>query len=163
MMRTLVAPARRGHGAAPGYDVRALTEEDTDQLGHLYFSAYDPGEACTTLDEALADIAATFEGEYGPLWQPGSLGAWRDGRLAAAVMTTNPPPWEDAPRCPFIVELLTDRAHRRQGLARALVVRVLDAACAAEPPEVGLRVAADNEPATALYRSLGFADWDQAR
>lgn len=158
---TLIAPAGPSPPDVPaGYELRPATAADSRALGRLYFAAYDPGIACATEEEAVADVAATFASDYGPVWPPGTLAAWHGGDLAAAVMTTYPAPWDDTPRCPFVVELFTDRAHRRRGLASALLVSVLHAARQAEPPGVALRVDSGNEAAVALYRSLAFREWD---
>lgn len=158
---TLIAPAGPSPPDVPaGYELRPATAADTEPLGRLYFAAYDPGIACDTEEEALADVAATLAGAYGPLWQPATLAAWHGGELVSAVMTTYPAPWDDTPPCPFVIELFTQRAHRRHGLARALLQSVLRAARDAEPPAVALRVDDGNAAAVTLYRSLGFRDWD---
>jgi len=47
--------------------------------------------------------------------------------------------------------------HRGQGVGRALLESVLEAARAAGCSGVTLEVRADNEPAQRLYRSLGFS------
>ncbi len=137
-----------------GYAVRACSPADVERLGDLYFDSYDPGEASATRAEAVADIRAAFAGDYGELWPEASLVATTaDGDLVAAIQVVRRAPWPDTPDCPFVVELFTARAHRRQGLARALLVGALNVGGGTA---LALRVAADNDAAQGLYRGLGF-------
>jgi ribosomal protein S18 acetylase RimI-like enzyme len=138
-------------------------------LGRLYFEAYEPGEACASLAEAEADIRAAFAGEYGELWPAASLvaisggsvsggsvsgGSVSGGSVVAAIQVVRRAPWPDTPDCSFAIELFTDRAYRRRGLGRALVLGAM-----AVTGQLALRVSPDNTAALALYRSLGFTDW----
>ena len=50
--------------------------------------------------------------------------------------------------------------HRRQGVGRALLTRVLDAAAAEGALRVSLTTEADNMGALTLYRQLGFEPVD---
>lgn len=163
---TLIAESDIGHfetSTPPtSYVMRACRQSDTPVLGWLYFEAYAPGMASATLDEAVVDIRASFDGEYGELWREASLLIEYGEELAAAILTVRRAPWEGTPDCPFIIELFTARSHRRRGLARALILRALDAARHAGESEIALRVDADNTAARALYDSLGFRRWDEA-
>lgn len=145
-----------------GYAVRPCTPGDAAALARLYFAAYPPGVACATLDEARADIAASFSGEYGELWLAASPVVHRDDALVAAVLTVRRANWEDAPACPYLIEAFTAPDQRRRGLARAAVVTAVAALCAAGERQVALTVAAENDPALALYRAVGFADAEGA-
>jgi ribosomal protein S18 acetylase RimI-like enzyme len=49
--------------------------------------------------------------------------------------------------------------HRRRGVARSLAVRILSCAADAGLAAVRLEVVAENQPATALYQSLGFVEY----
>ena len=145
-----------------GYAVRPCTPGDAATLARLYFAAYPPGVACATLEEARADIAATFSGEYGELWLAASPVVHRDDDLAAAVLTVRRAIWEDAPACAYIIEAFTAPDQRRRGLARAAVTAALAALSAAGERQVALTVAAENGPARALYHALGFAEVEGA-
>ena len=139
-----------------GYAVRACSPADVERLGDLYFDSYDPGEASATRAEAVADIRATFAGDYGELWPEASLVATTaDGHLVAAIQVVRRAPWPDTPDCPFVIELFTARTHRRRGLARALVVGALTVV---GDRSLALRVAAGNDAAQGLYRGLGFRE-----
>jgi ribosomal protein S18 acetylase RimI-like enzyme len=136
-----------------GYALRACSPDDVERLGDLYFHSYDPGEACATREEAVADIRAAFAGDYGELWPEASLVAETpSGDLVSAVQVVRRAPWPDTPDCPFVIELFTDRGHRRRGLGRTLIVAALEVVRA----PLALRVADDNGAALHLYRSLDF-------
>ena len=57
-----------------------------------------------------------------------------------------------------ILALAVSPAHRKQGLARALLAEALDACRTRGAAEVFLEVADDNLPARALYALSGFAE-----
>ena len=143
-----------------GVEVRSPARSDIPLVGALYFSAYEPGVAGADVAEATADIEASFDGDYGELWPEASAVAIRHDQIVGAVLTVKEAPWDDTPKGPFIIELFVDREHRRQGIARLLIGRCLDALHRAGAASVGLRVVSDNEPALRLYRSMGFATWE---
>jgi len=144
---------------ARGYEARPMAVSDADAVGSLYFAAYDPGEACDTLEESVADVVMSLDGDYGPFWAEASPVIGRGSQVVAAVMTVRRAPWHDTPDCPFIIEVFTDRAHRRRGLARFGIGWCLRIVREAGESSVALRVMDDNTPALALYESLGFTPW----
>jgi ribosomal protein S18 acetylase RimI-like enzyme len=145
-----------------GYLLRPCRTTDIEQLGELYFDSYEPGQACASLPEAIADIQAAFAGDYGELWAEASLVATTHERqLVAAIQIVKRAPWPDTPDCPFAIELFTARAHRRRGIARSLVLAALEVIARAGQPQLALRVSPDNQAAQSLYRSLGFRDWSR--
>jgi hypothetical protein len=85
--------------------VRAISADDVPSLGALYFAAYEPGKAATSLEDANADIVASFSGDYGELWSDASPCAVADGVVVAAAMTVRQAPWDDVPSGLFIIEL----------------------------------------------------------
>ncbi len=74
------------------YEVRSIND-DTDRgaLGRLYFESYEPGMACETLEEAIDDIDATFNGDYGVTVKPASLSDEGEGHVALRVDPDNSP------------------------------------------------------------------------
>lgn len=62
-----------------------------------------------------------------------------------------------------VLTVATAPAARRQGLARAALLRFCDLSRDAGATSAFLEVAADNAPALALYRSEGFAQVGQRR
>jgi N-alpha-acetyltransferase 10/11 len=155
----LVAPVFKPDGVPappPDIDVRASSTDDLSILADLYFEAYDPGIASATIEEAVADIEASFRGDYGEYWFDASPLALREGVPVAAVMTVRRAPWTDVPPCPFVIETFTSRPHRRLGLARLLLAHTMETIAVEGERQLALRVATDNAPALQLYRDLGF-------
>ena len=68
-MKTLIVSTNAAPAAVSGlaseFGVRACDPGGIAALGALYSTAYPPGVACATLDEAETDIHATVSGEYG--------------------------------------------------------------------------------------------------
>jgi ribosomal protein S18 acetylase RimI-like enzyme len=95
------------------------------------------------LAATVADIQAS--GDF-------HLGAWSEGELLGALSIAP----DDEPGQLCIRQLVVHPLHQRQGLARALVAEALR-----RGPGMVFAVAAgaDNAPALALYRSLGFATY----
>lgn len=141
-----------------GYRSRPSDISDLEPLARLYFDAYDPGIASDNYEEALADVRASFEGHYGEYLHEASPIVEHEGEIVAGIMVVRRAPWEDTPDCPFIIELFTDRAHRRRGLGRHLLVESLRALLDQAETAAALRVSRDNHSALRLYRSEGFRE-----
>lgn len=138
--------------------LRASTPADLEAIARLYFDSYPPGVASATLDEAIDDVRLSFDGGYGDYWHGASPVLERTSEIVGAVMTVRRPIWEDVADRPFIIEVLVDPGHRRQGVARALVSEALRVVEREGEEAVSLRVAADNHTALSLYASLGFVE-----
>jgi ribosomal protein S18 acetylase RimI-like enzyme len=143
------------------FTVRPSTNGDVNQVGSLYFRAYPPGDACTTEAEAIADVAASYHGEYGAYLHEASPVIVHDGELVASVMTVQQAPWDDTPDCPFIIELFTAPGYRRAGLATVLLAAAASAVMTTDPL-IALRVDASNTAAITLYERLGFRPWHES-
>ncbi len=141
---------------ASDVQVRPSTRDDIPALAELYLRSY--GDPATTFDDALAEMHQAFDGSWGALWPDASPVAWIGSNLVAVVQTVRRPTMDDAPDCPWLIEVFTDPPRRRTGLAYALVVGACRVLEAAGEGLVGLTADDDNEPALALYRSLGFSE-----
>ncbi|MBP2414349.1 ribosomal protein S18 acetylase RimI-like enzyme [Arthrobacter stackebrandtii] len=139
---------------------RTVQPTDLPRLGELYFTAYDAGVAGDSLEVAIADMQASLEGKYGPFLPEASHVALDEsGKIVAAVLVVERAVGDDTPEAPFIIELITDREHRRRGLAEDLVLATLDTLFNEGQKDVALRVEASNSAALALYLSLDFHRW----
>ena len=145
--------------ASTAFTIRPSTPSDLDEIGALYFRSYKAGEACTTEQEAVADVAASFEGDYGEYLYAASPVALSGSTIVAAVMTVKQAPWSDTPTCPFVIELFTDPEHRRSGLATALLATAANAVTKITR-SIALRVEEQNSSAIAVYNKLGFRPWN---
>ncbi|AJT41094.1 GNAT family N-acetyltransferase [Psychromicrobium lacuslunae] len=140
---------------------RSLSTEDIAALGQLYFSAYDKGQAEKSLEAATESIAASFDGKFGTLLTDASQVALdEDGNIIAGILVVERSNHEGTPEAPFLIELVTDRDHRRQGLAERLVLLSGEKLFNAGYQEVAVRVKESNSAALALYLSLDFRRWD---
>jgi len=139
---------------------RTIVQADLPRLGELYFTAYDPGVAGESLEAAIEDIKASLAGKYGQFLPDASHVALdENGKIVAAVLVVERALGDDAPDAPFIIELITDREHRRQGLAEDLVLATMDTLFNNGQKDVSLRVESTNSAALALYLSLDFHRW----
>lgn len=120
---------RIGIEGRSGINVRTPSPLDTIALGVLYFDSYPPGIADSTPEEATADIAASFAGDYGELWLEASPVAATDDGLVGAVLTVRQAPWSDTPDGPFVIELFTAPDHRRKEIGRSRIERSYRATC----------------------------------
>lgn len=139
---------------------RTVQPTDLPRLGELYFTAYDAGIAGDSIEVAIADIQASMEGKYGRFLPDASHVALdENGKIVAAVLVVERAVGDDTPDSPFIIELITDRQHRRRGLAEDLVLATLDTLFNDGQNDVALRVESSNSAALALYLSLDFHRW----
>lgn len=133
-----------------------ITQADIPALAQLYQRAYAPRDLTT--QDAVAEMTSALDGSWGEAWPEASLAAWLDGVPAAAVQAVRRPSMDDAPDCPWLIEVFTDPRRRRNGLARALIAGSCGVMVTAGEDRVGLTVDDNNLAAMALYQSLGFAE-----
>ena len=141
--------------------VRPLALTDAPALVRLLARSY-AGEriAQTFAPNARIDEWAQYVGQLlnGPAvgaWQPEQsfAVATPNGQLAAAVVTT-----EIARGIAHVAQVAVDPAHRRQGLARQLLIHAAAAATAHGAKRLTLMVGESNARARTLYDTLGFAE-----
>lgn len=139
---------------------RNVQDSDVARLGELYFTAYDAGVAGDTLEAAMADMQDSLAGKYGPFMPEASHVALdEEGNIVAAALVVEHAAGADTPKGPFIFELVTDRGHRRKGIAEDLVLATLDSLFNEGREMLALRVKETNSAALALYLSLDFRRW----
>jgi ribosomal protein S18 acetylase RimI-like enzyme len=128
--------------APPGIEIRALSgSRDIESIALLYAVAFD-------------------DAQWSPDWTgfPGydSRGvflAWDGDGLVGYVVSYVLPKSKEA----YISVVATAPAHRRRGIASALIARAVKRFHLQGFEQVTIDVAADNEPALRAYQSLGFA------
>lgn len=139
--------------------IREPTPSDIPEIGAVYFTAYEEGLAGENIEEATADIAASYDGEYGEFWMEGSAVAEVDGEIVGVLLAVRQAPWDQTPRGPFIIELFVGPDYRGRGVASRLLDHCLDTMASLGAESVGLRVLADNQQAQSLYAWAGFVEW----
>ena len=131
-----------------------MRESDREDLAILLYAAFrgtidDEGE---TFADALAEIDKTFAGDYGELLFDCSFVIERGEFLASACVIGRSDPHD----APLVVFSMTRPDAQRQGLARLLLRRSIDALVDRGHKGLTLIVTEGNEPARRLYASLGF-------
>jgi len=122
--------------------IRLLQSADLDTLlavrDGLFDNPVDPEQARAFLHSPLNHMAVAFEGAQGVAF-------------ASGTVLLHP----DKPPSMFINEVGTREEHRRKGHGAAVTRALLDHARAIGCSGVWLGTEPDNDPALALYRSLG--------
>ena len=126
---------------------------DEYELAELMLTAYrgtvdDEGE---NVEQALAEIRKTFSGEYGPFMPECSRVVQREERIVSATLVTG---WQ---RRPFVAFAMTAPNWKRKGIAKASMVNTMQDLIEHGETLLSLVVTIRNEPAFALYQTLGFA------
>ena len=146
-------------GAVDEWTIRRGTLGELDELIRLRRSLF---EAMGYDDPAILartdDACRTYFAQKMP---SGDFRVWVAevrGRLVASiglvVHSVPPGPGNPTGKVGYIMNLVTDPAYRRQGIARALMKRVLSVLEDEGVPVASLHATADGRP---LYESLGFA------
>ena len=131
-----------------------MRESDREDLAILLYATFrgtidDEGE---TFADALAEIDRTFAGDYGELLFDCSFVIERGEFLASACLIGRSDPHD----APLVVFSMTRPDAQRQGLARLLLRRSIDALVDRGHKRLTLIVTEGNAPAEHLYASLGF-------
>ena len=125
---------------------------DECELAELMMAAYqgtvdDEGE---NVEQALDEIRKTFSGEYGPFRPECSRVVQREARIVSATLVTG---WQGRP---FVAFAMTAPNWKRKGIARASMVNTMQDLIERGETLLSLVVTVRNEPAYALYQTLGF-------
>jgi ribosomal protein S18 acetylase RimI-like enzyme len=145
----------------------------TDDIGGETQMGEEPGEDgarwqmrgvnASDLDALTVLVARALDSP----WRRGALEAAFEARGARGLVAAFRPDGPDSSVVGFVLgrriaELLeidlvgVDPPHRRAGVARRLLVQLIDSEQRAGAREVRLELAASNAPARALYEALGF-------
>ncbi len=159
MQRDLPLPS---HPVPDGVVLRPQVPEDAEALGHLYWNAYPRGSEVVSLEDAIEEMEALFDGDYGtPIPEASLVAVDSDGALVGCVQVVTDAPWEGTPDGPFIIELFVHRHHRGHGLGRALLDAASRTLVGLGHHTVSLKSLPTESPeAYALYRDLGFVELD---
>lgn len=134
-----------------------MTRADAGLLADLMLRAYrgtvdDAGEGP---DEARAEVDRWLAGAFGAADLDASQLIERAGIAASATLISH----HDG--APLVAFSMTAPEWKRQGLARAGLVRAMHRLRAAGYDEVRLVVTCGNTPAESMYASLGFTELDR--
>lgn len=138
------------------YQIRQLQAEDAEEYRRLRLESlrlHPEAYGSSFEEESLMSSAELIHRATAP--PGGTIGAFADGRLAGmAGLFVKPRPKQRHKG--ELVQVYVEAAHRRSGIARALVLRVIDVARDQQLRVVHLHVTMGNDSARRLYLSLGF-------
>lgn len=120
--------------------IRKMKAEDVPQIAALE-------AACFSVPWDAASLAAELENPLS-LWLTAAEGQTAAGYIGSQSVLGEAD----------MMNLAVAPSHRRQGIARALVLELIRELTAAGVTCLTLEVRAGNAPALALYESLGFAE-----
>jgi len=137
--------------------VREPVSHDAEGLAQLMLDAYrgttdDGGE---TIEDARAEVAKLFAGQYGLLDASASNLVEADGHVVAATIITRDAT-KVAPGEAFLAFSMTASTWKRRGLARAGLAHAINVLRSRGEPRLHLLVTRENAPAAKLYRDVGF-------
>lgn len=136
---------------------RAIKAGDLSTLTDLYLHSYPHAASRPGHGKPAEIISAVFEGAHGtPIPQASLLTANAEGRITAAIVTTERALGSDGSRTAYIAELLTHPDHRRQGLAENLLSHAMQALHGLGHSTLAVTVDSANAAAIALYLSRDF-------
>jgi ribosomal protein S18 acetylase RimI-like enzyme len=132
--------------------IRPATEQDQDVVRDLWLAMQHELETPSFLleswEHAWDDLSRHVREGLGFV-------AEDDGRLTGFVFGTFP---RETPMLLHVTDLYVAPEARRSGVARSLLHEIFGVAHERGASHVGLDVRVHNEPATGLYRRLGFVD-----
>jgi ribosomal protein S18 acetylase RimI-like enzyme len=136
------------------WEYRTVRRSDREDLAILLYAAFrgtidDEGE---TFADALAEMDRTFAGDYGDLLLDCSFVIERGEFLTSACLIG----LSGRDAVPLVAFSMTRPEAQRQGLARFLLLRAIDALLDRGHERLRLIVTEGNAPAQHLYASLGF-------
>ncbi len=144
-------------------ELATLTMYDIPALASLSVVAYEAPETAESLFEASDEFRMAYDGAFGTPRDDSFVGAWLDGRLVGAILAVLDAPWDDAPRGPYVTELMVDPDFRRQGIATALVGELSARAAEWGYDSLALRLDFRRSPAAyGLYQDVGFSVLEDA-
>ncbi|MEW1808997.1 GNAT family N-acetyltransferase [Pseudarthrobacter sp. NPDC080039] len=136
--------------------VRPIEPGDLPEVARVYSRAY-VGDAASGHGGDPGRIRALFDGVHGcPVTEASLVAAAPDGRIAAAIITTDTTSGTEKSTAAFIAELFTDPDHRRQGLAEELLHHCMHTLHSIGRGTVAVTIDSSNAAAMALYLSRDF-------
>lgn len=137
-------------------NIRGISKEDILGLGSLMLNSYKgtidyEGE---TLDDAISEIEATFNGKYGIFLEDCSFLSEDNGTMVSAIIIT----WFEEIRAPLLCFSVTHPDCKNQGFGTYLLNKSINALLEKGYHELYLVVTDGNRPAQHLFKKAGFRE-----
>lgn len=141
-------------------EIRCLTAQDAEAFSALRraVTAENPVAMGLSLQEELARPLDGFRAQLGAPAPSAVFGAFVDAELVATAAVSPTSRFGSAAHKRVMWGVFTKPSKRRLGLSRALVETAIAHAFTTGARRINLLVYVPNEPALALYRSLGFVE-----
>jgi ribosomal protein S18 acetylase RimI-like enzyme len=141
--------------------IRRLSADDAEAFSRLRRSvtAANPIGMGLSMEDELARPIDGFRAQLGSAPPDAVFGAFVGGELAATAAVSRTSRFSSAAHKMVMWGVFTAPSQRRQGLSRAVVEAAIAHAHANGARRINLLVYVPNEPALALYRSLGFVEY----
>lgn len=150
-------PDRISLGALTGGDLA----EQADEIGAVAFRAYGSDHGWADEAGAASAMRRAAAGEVlGPLLDSSVVATRGDAVVGACLVTDREgePPFGG----PWVLDLFRDPDDPAKGIGGAMLAHAARSLRSVGLAALSLAVTADNEPALALYRSLGFEQLGQS-
>lgn len=139
-------------------ELATLTVYDVPAMAVLQLLAYDEPLTGTAMLQTSEQFRMAFDGAFGTPRDDSFIGAWFKGELIGLIMAVLDPPWDDAPRGPFITELIVDPVYRHRGVATALIGELARRADEWGYDSLTIRLDLRQSPnGVGLYQEMGFS------
>jgi RimJ/RimL family protein N-acetyltransferase len=147
------------HPTVPA-DIRRLTAQDAEAFSALrrVVTAEHPVAMGLSMAEELSRPIEGFRTQLASAPPSAVFGAFVAGELVATAGISATSRFASSAHKRVLWGVFTNPAMRRQGLSRALVEKAIEHAFTTGARRINLLVYVPNEPALALYRSLGFVE-----
>lgn len=147
---------------SPRIRYEPLQPQQREQVANLYHASYPAHIGAATIEEALAEMDATYAGEYGDLISAASVVALCDEQAVGSIQVVHRSLWDPELDCPFIIELFVRPEVREQGIGRTLLATAAAACQRLGETQIALRTSDDGGTSPAayhLYRTAGMQPW----
>lgn len=139
-------------------ELATLTVYDVPAMAVLQLLAYQQPLTGTAMLETSEQLRMAFDGAFGTPRDDSFIGAWFNGELIGVIMAVLDPPWDDAPRGPFITELIVDPVYRNRGVATAMIGELAGRASQWGYDSLTIRLDLRQSPTgVGLYQEMGFS------
>lgn len=140
-------------------EIATLTRHDIPALALLHQDAYDEKDLFDDVEESTEEMRMAFDGVFGQPLDNSFIGAWYGGELVGAILAVLNPIWDDEPTPgPVVLDLMVAPAHRRRGIATALVGELARRLNEQGEASISLRLEPHHGEAAHLYGVMGFKE-----
>lgn len=142
-------------------NIRCISADDAEAFSALRreVTRANPVPMGLTYEEELTRTLDGFQEQLSFSHPNTMFGSFVEGELAATAAVGYTSNFSSSRHKMLMWGVFTSPRHRRHGLSRQVVESAIQHAFSNEVRRINLQVYVPNEPAIALYRSLGFVEY----